>query len=530
MTATPNFLNRELLRKIFVTGIFLLVVALPLSKFAISVAQFMILGSWMLSGDLPEKFKKFFRCTPALLMVLLWVIHAIGIIYSSDLDYALKDLRIKLPLLALPIIFSSVTPLTTSQFEKVLLGLIAGVAVAALLGFITWMGWTGKQVVDVRDISLFVSHIRLSLLICLGILVSLWFIAVKHKYVVALVPTALFLFVFLLILESLTGLVILSLVLMILGIRRSLYLQSPYWKWMMVLVSLCVPLVLAAMVISVSKDFRTKEQVDFSSLSPTTPSGNTYMHYADLNDYENGKRVWIYVCEEELEQQWNKRSSFEYKGNDKRGQELRFTLIRYMTSKGLRKDSAGVWALNAEDIAAVEKGIANVHYTGRSSLYGRIHQVLWEIEQYREGGDPSGHSLTMRWEYWKTAMNIIKDHPVTGVGTGDVPAAFREQYIHDRSRLEEKWRLRAHNQYLSLGVAFGIPGILFFAFVLLYVLRERIRQQDTLFIGFWLIAVISMLTEDTLETQAGVTFFALFYCLFLFINPQKRACDGNIGS
>jgi hypothetical protein len=30
-----------------------------------------------------------------------------------------------------------------------------------------------------------------------------------------------------------------------------------------------------------------------------------------------------------------------------------------------------------------------------------------------------------------------------------------------------------------------------------------------------------MLTEDTLETQAGVTFYALFNCLFLFAKPEE---------
>ena len=36
-----------------------------------------------------------------------------------------------------------------------------------------------------------------------------------------------------------------------------------------------------------------------------------------------------------------------------------------------------------------------------------------------------------------------------------------------------------------------------------------------------------MVTEDTLETQAGVTFFALFTSIFLFVNPQNPRIDGN---
>jgi O-antigen ligase len=110
-----------------------------------------------------------------------------------------------------------------------------------------------------------------------------------------------------------------------------------------------------------------------------------------------------------------------------------------------------------------------------------------------------------------------------------LPDAFKEQYVKDGSMLDEKWRLRAHNQYLSIAVAFGIPGLLLFISVLFYTLVNRLKKGDTLFLAFWLVAAISMFTEDTLETQAGVTFFALFYCLFLFVNPQKGDRDGISG-
>jgi hypothetical protein len=528
MTATPRFLSREIVSKIYFAGLLLLVVALPLSKFVISVSQFMILGSWLLSGDFRSKYRAFISCRPAVFLVLVWLMHVAGLIYTTDFAYAFKDLRIKLPLLALPVILSTAPPLTRKQFENILLALVSGTVIAALAGFITWMGWTGKQVNDVRDIALFVSHIRLSLLICLSIFVCIWFAVSQHRHTLMLIPVMLFLLVFLFILESLTGLIILSIVLLVLGLRRSIYLESGYWKWILMFVSVMIPAVFTWYVYSIFQEFNQREKVDYTMLPLQTPSGNPYMHYSDRQDYENGNLIWIYVCEDELQQQWDKRSKMKYMGLDARGQELRFTLIRYMTSRGLKKDSAAVWALTENDIKTVEKGIANINYTGRSILYGRIQQVIWEIERYSNGGDPSGHSVTMRWEYWKTAVHIIRENPIFGVGTGDVPAAFREQYIKDGSMLTERWRLRAHNQYLSLAVAFGLPGMLFFIVGLIYVLRNRLKNQDTLFLAFWLIAVVSMLTEDTLETQAGVTFFALFYCLFLFVNPQKRSCGGNI--
>ena len=49
----------------------------------------------------------------------------------------------------------------------------------------------------------------------------------------------------------------------------------------------------------------------------------------------------------------------------------------------------------------------------RSSAYRkRIYRFLWELHYYNFTGDPSGHSLTQRFEYWKAAVSIIQQHPV----------------------------------------------------------------------------------------------------------------------
>ncbi|NJK85175.1 MAG: hypothetical protein HC906_03650 [Bacteroidales bacterium] len=99
---------------------------------------------------------------------------------------------------------------------------------------------------------------------------------------------------------------------------------------------------------------------------------------------ENGYYIWLYVCDQELEEEWNKISQLPFNGQDKRGQELRHTLIRYLTSKGLRKDSAGISKLSEKDILAVENGDANVLFTKKLSLYPRLYQIIWEFDVYKK--------------------------------------------------------------------------------------------------------------------------------------------------
>ncbi|NJK95270.1 MAG: O-antigen ligase family protein [Bacteroidales bacterium] len=75
--------------------------------------------------------------------------------------------------------------------------------------------------------------------------------------------------------------------------------------------------------------------------------------------------------------------------------------------------------------------------------------MLWEINQYKNGGNPSGHSFTQRLEYLKVSASIIKHNFWIGVGTGDVAATFKDYYQKQNSCLDPRWRLRAHNQLIT---------------------------------------------------------------------------------
>jgi O-antigen ligase len=143
----------------------------------------------------------------------------------------------------------------------------------------------------------------------------------------------------------------------------------------------------------------------------------------------------------------------------------------------------------------------------------RIKNLGWEYRQYFYNDYVSGQSFTQRLAYWSTGLTIFKQNWLVGVGTGDVDIAFKQQYANDKSKLEEKWRLRTHNQYITLGIAFGVSGVVLLLTVLFYPVLFHYKKPGFVFSSFLLIAAISMLSEDTLETQAGITFFVFLYCL-----------------
>ena len=135
---------------------------------------------------------------------------------------------------------------------------------------------------------------------------------------------------------------------------------------------------------------------------------------------------------------------------------------------------------------------------------------MFELNAFQSGGNAGGSSLFQRLEYWKYAFHIVRENLIFGVGTGDVQRSFDEIYIREHTNLNEIYQLRAHNQYMTVFVALGIIGFLVF---ILFCFYPFIQSENVLFKIFWVIILLSFLTEDTLETQAGVSFAVFFYCI-----------------
>jgi O-antigen ligase len=192
-----------------------------------------------------------------------------------------------------------------------------------------------------------------------------------------------------------------------------------------------------------------------------------------------------------------------------------------MSSKGLRKDRAGVMALSDQDIRNVELGFPSVVYAEKHGLPLRIHTFFFSIHQFKQTGNASGLSFFQRTVYWDVASHIIAENFWTGVGTGDVIRAFADMYQQIEPNLDAEFRLRSHNQFLAFFVSFGLIGFLYF--IWLFVLAYKERKPDYFAMAFFTIAFLSCLVEDTLETQAGITFFAFFFALL-----SKPLNDGKI--
>ena len=491
---------------------------LTLSPFLMSVSQFLLLIVWLFMGDpVKVKLKRFSQSRIAILLVSLYLLHVIGLIYTSDFQYAFKDLKVKLPLLAFPIILSSVKPLEKKRLDLLMLVYVASVFVATCLSFRLWLR---HDYVDIRDISDIISHIRFCLNIVFVIGIIGYYFFTRHSawweklLQIALVGWFLFqLFIF----ESISGYVAL------LGMMAAtlLYLvftklKSTALRVASVVIIIGLPLAAGIYGYHLVSSLLKLPVVDIEQLDRQTAQGNCYVHDTIHYPVEDGNYVGLYYCQPEMREAWNQRSTFAFDGLTSNGEILEATLARYLTSKGLRKDAEGVDALDEQDIRNVEQGVANYVNWSHPGVYSRLSSTLFEYNIYRRTNNPNGGSLSQRLEYTKASIYLIKKHPIFGVGTGDIPNAYMQAYDELQSPLLQQYRHKAHNQYLSITVGFGLVGLALFLFVLLYPYLSSKRYRTYLYTIFMVILLISMLPEDTIESQAGVSWFAFFNTLLIF--------------
>ena len=539
------------LNQAYLLGLLMMAVGLTLSPFLMGMSQFWLVLVWIVDGlvskgvpegrGIKDKLLRFCCNKPAVLLVAFYLLHVVGLLWTSDFQYAMKDLRVKLPILVMPIVISGMEPLDRKRINLLMQVYVLSVFIATIFSGITY--WR-HDYEDVREISHFISHIRFCLNIVFCIAIIFWYIVTtkapepvegptRTKFPVPAFSTRfainrylqyflVFWFVWqIYIFESLSGYVILAAVIVVSLVYAFLQWKKGIgWRIGIGVSAVAVIVVGAVLLAHWVKPLLDVAPVDFDTLEKKTALGNDYWHDTIYNPIEDGKYVGLYYCRTELQEAWNQRSDIPFNGTTTNGENLEATLARYLTSKDLRKDAEGVMALTDEDIRNIEQGVANYNNWCHPGLHARLSATLFEYNLYRRYNNPNGGSLSQRIEFTRASFHIIRQHPWFGVGTGDVPQAFSQAYDEIHSPLKEEFRFRAHNQYLAIAVAFGLVGLAFFLVVLLYPYFSSKKYRTYLYTVFLCIMLLSMFPEDTLETQAGASLFAFFEAVLLMAVPK----------
>lgn len=515
--------SQDHFRTVHVGALALCAIFLPWSTAFLSMAQMLLVANWLTEGIVRRTWKQRFRAAfttgPVLVFLSFLGLHVVGLLWTSHsgLPWGMDLLRILLPVLVFAVVLGSTDRLTTVELRRVLLlgawSAVASTFVCLLLHERSPDGY--------RELSRFISHIRLTLLLCFAVAVFLHYRA-RTWSMLARVAAALWCMYFINKLGSIQGFIILG-VLLVVVIWRALRAAPAPVRWSVRAVLVVMPI--AAMVWAAREidAHYVLPEASTAGYDAYSAGGEAYTFDATNPQMENGHHVWSFIAWEEMHRTWPRRSTLPLDGVDGRGGPLGGTLVRYLASKGVRKDSVSVMALTDDEVRSIESGVHNALTGQRSKLRERAEEVLYELGQYRAYGKANGHSVTMRLEFWKAGCAIAARHWWSGVGTGDTQTAFNAQYDAMDSSLSPEWRLRAHNEYLTLLISFGVFGLAWCLFTWWWPAFKSGAWRDPLFIAWAVIFGIGCLTDDTVETQAGATFFALYYVLLVFAAPRPTS-------
>ncbi|MBW6536002.1 MAG: O-antigen ligase family protein [Mariniphaga sp.] len=460
-----------------------------------------------------------------LLPVSIFGVYLLGTIFTKDFSFALYELKKVVFWVVFPLSIFLSPKLSGKKTYVVLYVFIFSIVVSSFI-------ITGKlvlnnylQIVDFRSVSI-VSHIRFSFQVTLAIILLAWLLITKNKFPVqihSIILLGLFLWLtfFLILLKSLLGIIaffgvlLISILIFIAGTKNK--------KKKVVLVSLLLLVLLLPSIYlgNVIYDFYRFEKINPATVEKFTPSGNQYHHNFKQGMRENGHLVYVYVCDEELRQEWNKRSEIKYDDN-LNGYMLGTTLIRYLTSLGYRKDSIGMSKLSAEDIQLIQEGVTNYKFKNHEfSIYPRIYETVWELDYYLRTGDPNEKTLAQRIEYVKASLMLIKENPMFGIGTGNWVLKYNEVYDRMDTKLSPEKRGPSHNQYLNYLVKFGIFGFFWILVALLYPVFKLGHRHNFVFILFLVFYAFANLGDANFESHMGLSFFAFFYSFFLWNSTEE---------
>ncbi|MCR6639410.1 MAG: O-antigen ligase family protein [Sporocytophaga sp.] len=135
----------------------------------------------------------------------------------------------------------------------------------------------------------------------------------------------------------------------------------------------------------------------------------------------------------------------------------------------------------------------------------------WNLSDIKEKAN--NYSIGKRLVSQQVTFQLFREHPIFGVGEGNLESEVRKGYAKNFPYVEAENRLSPHNQYLRTLAATGILGFIIFLSCFYFPLFSNKNYRSKILLAIYAITSVSFLFEDTLETKTGLT-FCLFFIMF----------------
>jgi O-antigen ligase len=163
-------------------------------------------------------------------------------------------------------------------------------------------------------------------------------------------------------------------------------------------------------------------------------------------------------------------------------------------------------------------------YYGSDMFQQRVNTAVSELRDWQPDR-PAETSVGMRMEFYRTSVNIVREHPLLGSGTGSFPAAYAATVTG--KHMEET--VNPHNEYLLIAIQIGLVGLacLFYLFYIEWRLAARLEPlYRDLARGLVLVFVIGcMFNSLLLDHTEGLLFAWASGLLFAGLPPSAKIAE-----
>lgn len=152
----------------------------------------------------------------------------------------------------------------------------------------------------------------------------------------------------------------------------------------------------------------------------------------------------------------------------------------------------------------------------------KVNARFSELLQVQDTDESMTNSTNIRYSIYQCVLRVIPDAGFFGYGIGDGKNELIDCYESDIAFLADH-KYNSHNQFLGIILKVGYFGLFCFIIFLLFHLVKAFSTKNYLLIAVLLFYCIVMFSENILERENGVLYFALFVNLFLMLDYEHKA-------
>lgn len=152
----------------------------------------------------------------------------------------------------------------------------------------------------------------------------------------------------------------------------------------------------------------------------------------------------------------------------------------------------------------------------------RFQLIPDALENFESKNNPSIESNTSRLLMWSTSIDVFKEFPFAGVGTGDYDDVLTKKNESYGNSGVAMHRYNSHNQFLNTMVQLGLFGLV--VLIMLFLNGFKMAYQQKNIIGLFTLSCffLNFLFESFIESQAGIILFCLLPLTLFHLKSKNQ--------